>query len=148
MILTFRKMEMKDVSQVHKIECQLFPNPWPRNCFVNDIRDEEISHPYVVVQNKKVIGYIICWYYANELHIGNIAVIHDYQGIGVGQYLLKKVFELFTDFKTSYLEVRASNTRAINLYKKFGFEPSYLRYKYYSNGENAIVMVKYRDRRK
>jgi ribosomal-protein-alanine N-acetyltransferase len=147
-ILVFRRMEMKDVSQVYKIERQLFPNPWPKKCFINDIEDIEISYPYVVEKNKKVIGYIVCWYYAYELHIGNIAVLDDHQGTGVGRYLLNKIFELITDYKTSYLEVRESNIRAINLYKKFGFEPFYLRYKYYSNGENAIVMVKSRDRKK
>ena len=139
---------MKDISPVHNIECQVFPNPWPKKCFIQDIEDVETSHPYVVEKNKKVIGYIICWYYAHELHIGNIAVLQDHQGMGVGKYLLNKIFELFRDYEMSYLEVRASNTKAISLYKKFGFEVLYTRCKYYSNGENAMVMVKYRDRKK
>ena len=40
------------------------------------------------------------------------------------------------------LEVRESNQAAINLYKKNGYEEVVIKKHYYSNGENAIYMVK------
>jgi ribosomal-protein-alanine N-acetyltransferase len=51
------------------------------------------------------------------------------------------------------LEVRASNTAAQELYRRFGFAPVGVRKQYYENTENAIVMwchdiaeAPYRDR--
>ena len=45
-------------------------------------------------------------------------------------------FEFFT------LEVRASNTAAIALYTKVGFEKVTVKTGYYKDGEDAIYMVK------
>ncbi|KON28425.1 hypothetical protein AC481_01620 [miscellaneous Crenarchaeota group archaeon SMTZ-80] len=145
MKLVFRKMEIKDVPQVHKIECQLFTDPWPEKCFIRDIEDKNISHLFIVEHNGEIIGYIICWYYANEIHIGNVAVAPRYQKRGVGKYLLQKIFRQFPEYDLSFLEVRENNQAAISLYKQFGFKQIYKRMKYYSNKENALVMVKYRD---
>lgn len=44
--------------------------------------------------------------------------------------------------KKLFLEVRESNTPAITLYKKAGFDLISVRNKYYSDGENALVLVK------
>ena len=41
-----------------------------------------------------------------------------------------------------FLEVRSSNTPAINLYKKAGFTNLSVRKKYYDDGEDAVVMAK------
>ena len=40
------------------------------------------------------------------------------------------------------LEVRVSNTVAINLYKSCGFEIAATRKRYYENGEDAYLMLK------
>ena len=141
----FRRMMLADVPEVHKIECELFADPWPKESFIHDIQDVEISYPYVAEKEKKIIGYIMCWYYTNEIHIGNIAVTSTHQNCGVGQYLLDKIFRLLKNYKLSFLEVRALNFKAIKLYKKFEFHQINIRHNYYSNGEDALVMVKYPD---
>lgn len=41
-----------------------------------------------------------------------------------------------------YLEVKRSNFPAINLYLNFGFEEIDIRNEYYSDGEDAVIMVK------
>ena len=40
------------------------------------------------------------------------------------------------------LEVRVSNERAQNLYRKYGFETISIRKNYYENAEDAYVMMK------
>ena len=40
------------------------------------------------------------------------------------------------------LEVRVSNVKAIALYQKFGFKNVAVRKRYYSNGEDAYLMIK------
>lgn len=144
MNLNFRPMIDKDISRVHKIECQLFDDAWPKRSFKTELKQKHVSYPFVVEENNEIIGYIICWYYIDELHIGNIAVIPEKQRLGIGKYLLEKIFEYFVEYKRAFLEVRESNTIAINLYLKFGFEAIYRRKAYYPNGEDALVMIKNR----
>ena len=73
MMFNIRRMQYKDICQVYNIECTLFSDPWSRNSFIVDIQNNDHSYPFVLEKNNKIIGYVICWYYLNELHIGNFA---------------------------------------------------------------------------
>ncbi|MHB1693379.1 MAG: GNAT family N-acetyltransferase, partial [bacterium] len=67
------------------------------------------------------------------------------QSRGIGSYLINYTIYQFADknIKFIFLEVRVSNSRAINLYKKLGFKTFMVRKNYYDdNGENALCMVK------
>ena len=144
-MFNFRPMIKDDISEVHKIESILFSDPWPKHSFKNELIQKNVSYPFVVEEETKIIGYIICWYYTSELHIGNIAVIPERQRQGIGTFMLKRIFEYFVDYKKAFLEVRESNKNAINLYLGFGFETIYRRKSYYTNGEDALVMIKNRN---
>jgi ribosomal-protein-alanine N-acetyltransferase len=135
-------MKINDIPAVHEIEMSLFPDPWPAVSFITEINNDSTSFPFVIENQNSIIGYAVCWYYENELHIGNIAVRKADQGKGLGRYLLAEIFRYFSEFRTAYLEVRETNLIAINLYKNFGLEVAYKRKNYYRNGENALVMVK------
>jgi ribosomal-protein-alanine N-acetyltransferase len=144
MNLHFRAMTDKDIPKVYKLECLLFSDPWPKKSFKTELRQKHVSFPFVVENENEIVGYIICWYYVDELHIGNIAVIPEKQHQGIGKYLLGKVLDYFVEYKSAFLEVRRSNKNAINLYLTFGFQAIYRRKAYYPNGEDALVMVKNR----
>lgn len=141
-MLMLRRMEFNDVPIVYKIEKSLFSDPWSEECFLKDISNPVTSYPYVLEVKGRIIGYAICWSYADEIHISNIAIKASYQGNGYGKFILKKIFEIFSNFRFAYLEVREKNIKAINLYEQFGFKKLYCREKYYSDGENALVMIK------
>jgi ribosomal-protein-alanine N-acetyltransferase len=137
-------MTMEDISAVYKIETLLFSDPWSKKSFKTELRKKNVSYPFIAEENSKIVGYAICWYYWDELHIGNIAVVPDKQRQGIGSFMLNKIFEYFMEYKKAFLEVRESNKNAINLYQAFGFEAIYRRKAYYPNGEDALVMVKNR----
>ena len=59
------------------------------------------------------------------------------------EHTFLNIFNKFEDYKIAYLEVRENNFAAIDLYNKFGFQQISLRKEYYSNGEDAIVMIKH-----
>ncbi|MDH5437561.1 MAG: GNAT family N-acetyltransferase, partial [Candidatus Bathyarchaeota archaeon] len=63
---------------------------------------------------------------------------------GVGYALMQEAMRsmLLYNAKECFLEVRASNTPAVNLYKKMGFEITRTLRGYYSDGENAYMMVR------
>ena len=56
------------------------------------------------------------------------------------EYALEKSEELH--YQNVNLEVRVSNVKAIALYQKFGFKNVSVRKRYYSNGEDAYLMIK------
>jgi len=93
---------------------------------------------------KHVVGFAGFWLLVGEAHIINIAVREQYRQQGIGELLLISVIELTTELNASAitLEVRASNTTAQNLYRKYGFVEVGMRRGYYSdNKEDAILMT-------
>jgi len=142
MDLVFRRMTAKDIKSVSEIEKKLFLSPWTKSSFGVEVRNHKYSYPYVADDRSVVVGYIVAWYIARELHIGNIAVIPEKQGQGIGKFLLLNLFSLLKDWEISYLEVREHNYKAIRMYESFGFSILYKRPGYYPDGEDAIIMIK------
>ncbi|MCR5231945.1 MAG: GNAT family N-acetyltransferase, partial [Acholeplasmatales bacterium] len=68
----------------------------------------------------------------------------DYQHKGIGSELLNELMNFLIEkgAKSFILEVRESNNNAIRLYEKFGFKEISIRKNYYSNLENAKVLLK------
>jgi len=96
-----------------------------------------------LLREDEVIGYIIYSGGADEMVIVNFAVRPDFQGKGLGEYLLTETMRMLYDrgIRNFYLDVRMSNFKAHSLYKKVGFEEIGIRKNYYSKPEeDAIVM--------
>jgi ribosomal-protein-alanine N-acetyltransferase len=107
----------------------------------------------VAEENGEVIGYIMCRIelglsnfgfggLVKKGHIVSIAVLSAHRRKGVGEALVKEAMEgmRFYNAKQCFLEVRVTNTPAINLYKKLGFQVTRTVHGYYSDGEDAYVM--------
>lgn len=80
-----------------------------------------------------------------ETEILNIAITKDLQNRGFGQKLLNRFLKTIQtrDVTEIWLEVRETNLKAINFYKKNGFSTQFERKNYYSNPtENALIMKK------
>jgi ribosomal-protein-alanine N-acetyltransferase len=136
-------MRFEDLDAVYSIEHGVFPNPWPRYFFEKDLTSVN-TIAFVAVDNERVIGYTLGSCIAHELHITNIAVVQEYQRRGVGLSLLKRLesVALERECTFAYLEVRTSNTAAIDMYKKYGYDILYTRKRYYIDGDDAYVMHK------
>ena len=90
-----------------------------------------------------IFGFAGFWIMADEAHIINLAVRETHRQQGIGEALLIATMDLAAQLKARLLtlEVRASNTAALNLYGKYGFTQVGLRRGYYmDNKEDAIVM--------
>ena len=138
----FRKMRITDVKVVTEVEKKLFSDPWPEQSFANHLGGNDKSFAFVAEKNQIIAGYIVGWYYAGEIHIGNVAVKNEFQNQRLGTFLVSNLFNTFSDYEVAYLEVRRSNLIAKNLYNKFGFKQIYIRKSYYNDGEDAVVMTK------
>lgn len=135
--IEFYRMVQEDADGVARVEAACMPVPWSRQSFW-----EEASHSdayYLIARDldkdNLIVAYAGCWVLANEGHITNVAVDPDYQGQGLGRRLMNeltsRVKALGVDSMT--LEVRPSNTVAINLYTSLGFRSVGQRPKYYTN---------------
>jgi ribosomal-protein-alanine N-acetyltransferase len=92
---------------------------------------------------ENIVGFSGFWMMLKEAHIIAIGVRDGYRQLGIGEALLIATIELAQILNCSIvtLEVRASNTIAQELYKKYGFQVVGRRPRYYSSdGEDAIIM--------
>jgi ribosomal-protein-alanine N-acetyltransferase len=148
--LLVRRCERRDLDQVLEIEKASFPDPYPRTafewllaragqgfCVACDKADEDNSATEVVV------GYIACGItLRGKGHVISIATRSDFRHRGVGTLLMESVFGYLRKKKVSevFLEVRQSNQVAINFYRRLLFSEVDRRPRYYSDGEDAMVM--------
>lgn len=92
---------------------------------------------------QRVVGYAGLWLMVDEAHITAIAVAPAYRGLGVGELILQRLFDISLDIGAQYmtLEVRVSNSLAQTLYRKYTFKETGVRKRYYSdNNEDALIM--------
>jgi [ribosomal protein S18]-alanine N-acetyltransferase len=92
---------------------------------------------------RSIVGYAGIWVMTDEAHITTIASHPDVRGMGVGEFLLVALIHRGIEIGARWmtLEVRASNSVAQNLYRKYTFKEMGVRRRYYSdNGEDALVM--------
>jgi len=112
-----------------------------------DMLKGELNNPmsYIFVYElDNRVGYISTVFDGEILEILNICVDKACQSKGIGTKMIGEVLKYFylKNATSVILEVRESNIRAIHVYEKLGFKNISIRKKYYSNGENAIVMQK------
>lgn len=140
-----RRMREADLAAVRAIEAMSFSNPWSEDTFRGEIQNTPVSSPLVVVRRPgdEVVGYLIYWQIRDDVQVNNIAVHPECRGRGLGEAMMRfaiaKVRAAGAEFMT--LEVRQSNTSAVALYKKLGFEALGTRKNYYTRpDEDACVM--------
>jgi ribosomal-protein-alanine N-acetyltransferase len=135
-------MREEDIDQVLTIEETSFLSPWSRKSFETELQ-KEFGISLVVLDDNRIVGYLVEWLVADEIHIANIAVHPDYRQRGIGERLMQEVIRNSGGFSWIRLEVRRSNKAARELYAKLGFREVGVRRNYYvQEGEDAILMVR------
>lgn len=140
-----REMKIEDLDPIMDIESLSFTIPWSKESFVYELNSNSVAKYYVAVIENIVAGYAGLWRIMDEGHITNIAVHPEYRNKKIGERLVKKIFKVCdsVDINKLTLEVRASNTAALKLYEKMGFQREGIRKAYYhDNKEDAIIMWK------
>lgn len=140
--MKIEKMKLSDLDEVSFIENETFLDPWPKDAFLRDL-DNDIADLYVLKDEDKIVGYYDIWYMFENADISTICIRKEYQGRKLGGYLLKDLIRrcIKNNVEFLHLEVRVDNLKAINLYKKFGFEKLRIRKGYYK-GVDGIDMMK------
>jgi len=143
--LEVEKMTIEHIDGVMIIEHLCFSIPWSKEAFIEEIKSNKFARYIVAKKDCNIIGYAGLWKIFDEGHITNIAVHPEFQGIGVGDFLMNNLLVLAKNenIVKLTLEVRAGNTKALKFYRKYGFIEQGIRKGYYSdNKEDAIIMWK------
>ncbi|HKY52993.1 MAG TPA: ribosomal protein S18-alanine N-acetyltransferase [Anaerolineales bacterium] len=144
MNMIIRKMILDDMEQVIAIDRMSFSLPWPERSFRFELTDNPASRCWVAEMDGKLVGMIVAWLIVDEVHVATIATHPDFRRQGIAKRLLSHALrELRNEgAQSSFLEVRASNFAAQDMYRKFGYEQSGIRPRYYrDNDEDALLMT-------
>ena len=136
-------MNIDDINEVIEGETKIFGESLGYDMLYTELKANPFSHYFVLEIDKKVCGYIGTWIEEDHAEIINFYVLEEYQNMGFGSMMLEFVIKLVKMSKVPVLslEVREHNTKAIALYEKYGFKYSHTRKQYYSNGEDALVLI-------
>ena len=131
------------IPDIAEIERLCFSQPWSENALHEELFNDAACFIAAVTDSGTTLGYAGLHCILDEGYITNVAVKPEYRRQGVAGELLE-VFLRFGRSKLAFitLEVRASNTPAISLYRKYGFREVGRRKDYYSAPrEDAILMT-------
>ena len=144
--ISIRRMKSEDVPAVVALEQNCFKHPYEEKDILFELNDNEFARLYVAVHKKEIVGMIDFSITFNSATINQIGVLASHRGKGIGGLLLEQAIkdceaqEEPVEFLT--LEVRESNETAKAFYQKRGFEAVTKKKGYYSDGEDAIYMLR------
>jgi len=129
---TLVPMTVAHLDAVMGIEVRAYPFPWSRGNFVDSIASDYLAQ-CLVAPDGELLAYQVAMAGFEEWHLLNVAVSPEHQGRGLARWLLNHLVDHArgTGAEWLWLEVRPSNTRARQLYARFGFEAVGVRPGYY-----------------
>ena len=134
-----KKLTINDVDyieQIFNLEKDIFKNSAFSKESTENLVKADNSFIYAYLIDEKVCGYLMVLDSIDVYEILAIATVEQYRNKGIAQELLNKI-----KTKDIFLEVRKSNEKAINFYKKNNFKQISIRKGYYSDPtEDAIIM--------
>jgi [ribosomal protein S18]-alanine N-acetyltransferase len=148
-----RRCEERDLSSVVNINMATLPEHYSDYFFESLLR--ELPEAFIVAEvDDKVIGYIMCKIefgfsnfrklgFVKKGHVVSVAVFDQHRGKGIGKALMLEGINGVLSRKSDeiYLEVRVSNTQAIRMYQRLGFQIKSRLRSYYRDGEDAYLMA-------
>ncbi|HIC96414.1 TPA: GNAT family N-acetyltransferase [Candidatus Bipolaricaulota bacterium] len=166
--LRIRRAEERDLPRVMEIERSSFSSPWPETLLRSYLGEEGFM---VGEEEGRVVGYILVGLRVPSFfsrlerrtrllfhrdreedqdpdlqvgHVMNLAVDPPYRHRGLGGQLLQAGLDCLRRLgaRRVELEVRTRNEEAIRLYRRFGFSITRLISRYYSDGDDAYLMVR------
>ncbi len=141
---SLRPMRESDLDAVIAIEVRAYPFPWTRGIFRDCLRAGYAM--WVGECSGSLVAYGVLSVAAGEAHVLNLCTAPGFEGRGLGRRMLASLLKIARGQRAQrvFLEVRPSNSRAIDLYERRGFNEIGRRPRYYpaAHGrEDAIVMA-------
>ena len=142
----FRAMTTEDVTAVMVIELQGHAFPWTEGIFNDCMRVG--YHCWVMEREGVITGYGVMSTGAGEAHVLNVTIDASQRRQGAGEAMMHMMMLHARQMgaHSIFLEVRPSNTGAVRMYEKLGFNEIGRRKNYYPAADNqredAILYAK------
>jgi len=129
----------KDFDEIYKLGNKISKN-FSKTNNLSEIYNDKYTKILVYEKNKKVVGFLMYIELVDNIDILDIIVDEENRKQNIASCLMDyMISELSETVKIITLEVRKSNTPAINLYEKFGFEVINIRKKYYGTEDGYLM---------
>ncbi len=138
--LSVREMNPQDLSQVMELERSTFQTPWTREIFETEM--DNAGRCYLVAEHSdRIVGFGGLMVVDVDAHINTLATVRPAPVPAIGTRLMLALVNRGLEQEAEYLslEVRATNHRAQEFYRKFGMAPVGVR-KFYYQDEDALIM--------
>ncbi len=120
------------------LEHSAHPQPWSRGQLASSLASSHYT--WGLWQGQQLYGHVFFTLAADEAELLLLVLSPRLQGQGIAKWLLQQVITQLTPLASQFfLEVRASNHRAIGLYESLGFNHLGERRRYYPDGETALI---------
>lgn len=142
-----RRASIADLEVIAQMESELFAGEaWSSQMVADELCAEYRAYFALTDTDGAVIGYAGLFAPGSEGDVQTIAVHPNHQGRGFGRQLLGALIEeaSLRGVKELFLEVRADNETAQNLYRSVGFETIGERPNYYQPGNVSAVVMRLR----
>lgn len=146
---TISTLTEHDLTKAFELEQICHAIPWSKQIFFSNQGDRYLN--FKITVDKQIVGFCICQQAFDEANLFNIAIHPDFRKQGLAKALLNHLIEALIAIKspcpisTLWLEVRQSNSPAIELYHALGFNQITVRKNYYpttgGQQEDAIIMA-------
>ncbi len=141
--MKYRRWIYTDIVKIAEFQKKHFPDAWTYQQLADSFLNGRF-YGYLVEEEGEIIACSAINFSLEDADLVNVLVAHSYRNMGIATNLIKEMFDdcKKMELKSLFLEVRASNYPAINLYEKNGFKEISKRLNYYKDGETAIIMKK------
>ena len=140
--ISYKRLDSSCADKLAELERECFDDAWSEKIFADSL-STSYTQGIGAYDGQELVGYVMWMRVADEFEIINVATKKSVRRCGIGRRLLElcRGYALTCSVSKIILEVRASNTPAINLYTSLGFVQVGVRRNYYKNPiEDAWLM--------
>ena len=140
LMTTIRPMEAADLDAVMEIEAATYSQPWTRGVFDDELAAEHRTY-LVAEHDGSIVGYGGLMVVGEDAHVTTLVAVKPAPTRAIGTRVMLELISagLSTGATQVTLEVRTSNRRAQDFYRRFGLAPVGVRKNYYMD-EDALIM--------
>lgn len=142
--MNIRPWRYEDLNEIAVLESECFSEePWNMQMLAESFLSPQFTG-VLLEEDGTITAYGGIGVVEDEAELQLIATAEMYRRCGRGKLVLSRLEgeARARGAKKMFLEVRVSNSSALLMYLKDGFEGIYTRPRYYRNGEDAVVMRK------
>jgi ribosomal-protein-alanine N-acetyltransferase len=135
-------MTVEDLNKIKNILQSDFDEFWDYDVLYNELISANSKYIVAKTKDNIIVAFAGIKIILDTAEIMNIVTKKSMRNLGIGSYMLENLISICkkNNIKLLNLEVKNTNSIAINLYKKYNFREVGLRKKYYDNKDDAILM--------